>query len=267
MASAPVDYAEIKALRREIDNLSPDEIRALQAFGIQQAGRNGLIRDVRLISLFGILALVFGLLSPVHLILKVLQLIASLCLIAGAVKVYFRSSVSDMMLMVILLVVSLIMNTIVGIVNVLLFGQAVLAIFLIALAGIKGRWAMNLWQAYRVAKQSDRDLVDYPRIGELYHIAVQILAGAEPHPDNTIVHFGAGHQALRLLPGRRSALSLRRNGMVQVIQSDTIKMQLAPSTDKNDLHVKAKLTIKQRELYGEVSRISYDNFQQWQKRV
>ncbi len=265
MSSQQVNFAEIEALRREIDSLSPDEIRALQAFGIQQAARNGLIRDARLIVIFGILAVVFGLLSPVYSPLKVIQIILALCLIAGAAKAYFRPSIGDMLLMVILLGASVLANAIVGIVNILLFSQPVLAIFLIALAGIKGRWAINLWQAYRVAKQSDADIANYPRIDELYHIAVQILAEAEPRPDNTIVHFGRGHEALRLLPGKRFAMGLRRNGMVQVIQSDSMTMQLAPDSDKNALYVKARLSIKQRELYGDISRISYDNFQQWQK--
>lgn len=66
MSSPQIDIAEIEALRKEIDRLAPDEIRALQGFGIQQAARNGLLRDARLIILFGIIAAILGLISPVY---------------------------------------------------------------------------------------------------------------------------------------------------------------------------------------------------------
>lgn len=266
MSSPQIDIAEIEALRKEIDRLAPDEIRALQGFGIQQAARNGLLRDARLIILFGIIAAILGLISPVYPILKGIQILGAIVLTIGAIKAYFRPTLDDMRILVIFLGASVIMNALTGIVNVLLSEQLVLAIFLIALASIEGRWAMNLWQSYQVAKQSDADVVDYPLISELYLYLAQALSTTPPRPDNGLINFD-GNQAMRLLPARRFAVALSRNGMMQVVQAEVMKMQVNPDTEKGALHFEVAFTFKKRVYHGKVSQISYDNFQKWQKSV
>lgn len=266
MASSQMDIAEIEALRQEIDKLAPDEIRALQGFGIQQAARNGLLRDARLIIIFGVIAVILGLISPAYPILKGIQILVAITLTITAIKAYFRPTLSDMRLLVIFLGVSVLINAITGIVHVLLFSQPVLAIFLIALASIEGRWALNLWQSFRVAKQSDSDVVDYPLISELYLYLSQALSSTPPRPDNGLINFD-GNQAMRLLPARRYAVALSRNGMMQVVPPKVMKMQANPETAKGSLHFEVAFTFKQRVYHGQVSQISYDNFQKWQKSV
>lgn len=266
MSSSQMDSAEIEALRQEIDKLVPDEIRALQGFGIQQAARNGLLRDARLIIIFGIIAVILGLISPVYPILKGIQILVAITLTITAIKAYFRPSLSDMRLLVGVLGVSVIINGLTGLINLLFFSQLVLAIFLIVLASIEGRWALNLWQSFQVAKQSDSDIVDYPLISEFYLYLAQALSSTPPRPDNGLINFD-GNQAMRLLPARRYAVALSRNGIMQVVPPKVMKMQVNPETVKGSLHFEVAFTFKQRVYQGQVSQISYDNFQQWQKSV
>lgn len=265
MSRPQADSARLNAVHQTIQGLSEDEISALQAFGIQQAGRNGLGRDGRVYVTFGTIAILLGLLIPTYLLVKVVEIIAGTALLVSGIKVYLRPSIKDMLWIVALLGFSGVWNALAGIVSLVAFNQLALLIFFIVLAGVEGRWAYSLWQAYHVAQQSDKNFNErYSHLVTLYHQLSEILGASEPRPDNPIVHLRAGKQSLRMMLSGHYGVILYQTGMIQVLPAHALAMRLINQQTPIALTFEAELMLNQRVLRGEVSQISYHTFQAWQ---
>lgn|GEM_PF-5438287 len=262
MASHPQE--QITQLHSSLAKLSSDEIHALQAFGIQQAGRNGLGRDSRIFVIFGVVGLVLGLVSPVYLFVKVIQVIVSVILIGAAAKAYNRPEIRDMIVLVALLGISTVWNVIAGIALFIAMLTPVFTIFFFVLAGVEGRWALSLWQAYRVANNSSKDFDNtYQHIVSLYHQLTEVLGASEPHLDNPLLYFKTGKNSLRIFLSEKLALLLYRSGMMQVVPAQNLALRPADDSDMEKLNFDAEMMVNKKVMRGEVSQLSYDTFLAW----
>lgn len=150
-------------------------------------------------------------------------------------------------------------------VSMLAFNSLIFALVMIVLASVEGRWAYGLWQAYRVAKNSDKDFDErYQHVVSLYHRLSEVLGASEPHLDNPIVHFKAGRNSLRIFLSNGLVLLLYRTGMVQFAPAKTIALRPAKDSNMDKLNFDAEMMVNKKIMHGEMSQLSYQTFSAWQ---